>query len=92
MITAAKGVFKQLQYLGMTKSTTIGITVKPGQQNNLQSKYFFRIDDAGILLAWSKSMEWISLMSIYSANLDAEGTGAPTTPYQFSKTFVQYEN
>lgn len=90
VITAAKGAYEQLQSLGMTSTTTIGITIKPGQQTNLQSKYFFRIDDAGILLDWAQSVKWVSLMSIWNANVDASGIF--TTPNQFSKTLVQYEN
>lgn len=86
IITAAKGAYKQLQSLGLAPvTTTLGITVKPGQQNGETSKYYFTADDAEILVNWQKTVKWVSLVSMWNANADEVN-------FSYSRTFVQAEN
>lgn len=87
-ITAAKGAYKQLQSLGLAPATTLGITVKPGQQNGDTSKHYFTAEDAGVLYNWQKTVKWVSLVSIWNANADEINSSA----FSYSHTFVQVEN
>ncbi|KAI8920267.1 glycoside hydrolase superfamily [Powellomyces hirtus] len=94
-ISAAAATYKQAQAAGL-KSAKVGVTPMIGV-NDVQGEVF-RIEDAAQLIAWTKTVDYVAEISMWSVNRDTSKSGplyassqVKQNDYDYAKTLIAFE-